>query len=310
MADSSKLYVDPTPAYKPTLDFLQSQEKLANARYGKNKADISNIFGTLTSLTEKDAARIEDQFVQSIKDQQQGLAQRTAEVRNTQATTRQGMDAVAGERGTVDPATASMMTGPTAVDVAAEQGIAASNEYQTTWDALMNVNKQQAQENLRNRIAGYGQQQAGALTALQQNLENRLSELGGSRAQVQSDIAQAKLIGQQNKASAEYNTQVSKEAAAAAKTGAPTTAVTGPTTVSEWMTETDKLGEGMSNLIVSDVAAIYANLKRTADATATRSLQPIVVTKQQLLAAYLARHGDELGANAGIAYISQFSGLK
>jgi gamma-glutamyl:cysteine ligase YbdK (ATP-grasp superfamily) len=141
MADANQLYVDPTPAYKPTLDFLQGQEKLANARYGKNKADISNIFGTLTSLTEKDAARIEDQFVQSIQQQQQGLAQRTAEVRATQGTARQAMQDVGAERGG-----GPMGVGPTAVDTTAEQGIAASNEYQTTWDALMNANKLQAQK--------------------------------------------------------------------------------------------------------------------------------------------------------------------
>jgi hypothetical protein len=53
------------------------------------------------------------------------------------------------------------------------------------------------------------------LTALQQNLENRLSELGGSRAQVESDIAKAKLAGQQNVASAEFSQESAKEAAAA-----------------------------------------------------------------------------------------------
>jgi hypothetical protein len=305
MADASKLYIDPTPAYKPTLDFLTNQEKAANTRYGKNKADISNIFGTLTSLTEKDAARIEDQFVQSIQQQQQGLAQRTAEVRTTQGTARQAMQDVGAERGG-----GPVGGGPTAVDAVAEEGIARSNEYQTTWDALMNANKLQAQENLRNRVAGFGQQQATALTTLQQNLEARLSELGGSRAGVESDIAKAKLQGQQTVASAKYSTDVAKEAAATAKADLATQRANAPVTYPKsrtgWSQEyTDKGGDPKAFMdAVEEMETLIREKENISD-------KLIKIPKSMMIKYWMnnpAYESDELLSYA-LEYFDKYAGL-
>ncbi len=226
---AESLYIDPTPTYQPTLDFINKQTKLANERYAQNKADIKNIFGNLTTVSEKDAVRIEDQFVKSIQAQQAGVAQRTAEVRAQQGTARQGMEAVAAQRGG-----GPMTAGPTAVDRTAEEGIARSNEYQTTWEALMRANEQQAQENLRNRIAGFGQQQVGALSTLQQNLEARLAELGGNTAAVQSDIAKAKMAGQQTVANAKYQERLAANALASQQAAAANQPTSYPNTRAGW----------------------------------------------------------------------------
>jgi hypothetical protein len=101
------------------------------------------------------------------------------------------------------------------ISVATQEGVDRSNAYQTTWEALQNANQQQSQVDITNRQAGYGQQQVGALQQLQQNLENKLLEIGGNTAQVQSDIAKAKIGMTQDVAKANYNEiQAAKEAAA------------------------------------------------------------------------------------------------
>lgn len=198
MTTASDLYIDPTPAYQPVLNDLNAQKRSTLNRYETNKGDIKNIFGDLTSLTEKDSVRIADQYTKTIAEQRAGVAARTAEVRtSTAATVDQG--AAAGEQRGGGPA---MNVNP--VQVAAEQGIAQSNAYQTTWEALMNANQMQAQADISARGAGYGQQELGALKQLQQNLEDRLAQIGSSRAQVQSDIAQARIQGRQNVRNARY----------------------------------------------------------------------------------------------------------
>lgn len=308
--------------YKPVLDQLTQQTKLANDRYAQNKADITNIFGKLSSLSATDAARINEQFVKTIADQQAGVAQRTAEIRAQQQTAAQGAQQVGAERGN-----GPMGAGTSQVDLAAEQGIARSNEYQTTWEALMNANKMQAQQDVADRTAGYGQQQTSALTNLQRNLEAKLSDLGGSAAAVQSDIAKAKLAAQQNLLGLQYQAQndaanrandltVAQTRANAqvksAQVAAASKALGQPKTIDDWMSSAEKLGKGMSTLVMSDVGTIYNRLKAAADTKSKTGVNnaSITVTKAQLMAAYLAAHKGENGTAAGITYIDQFSGLK
>ena len=104
------------------------------------------------------------------------------------------------------------------VSVAAEEGIARSNEYATTWQALQNANEQQAQADISARGAGYGQQQVGAIQQLAQGLEDRLLEIGGNTAQVQSDIAQAKFSQEKDIQGVKF--QLSEQAKAAAQAAA------------------------------------------------------------------------------------------
>lgn len=200
------LYVDPTPAFAPVLDYLNQQAGAANDRYKVNKQAISNIFGDLASIAEKDAVRIEEQFKQSIAQQQQAVAQRTAEARTAQAAGEQAQAQIATERG----AGPEMAGSPTAT--ATEEGIARSNEYQTTWEALQNVTQQQLQADISARGAGYGQQEVGAIQQLAASLEDKLMQIGGNAAQVQADIASAKIAAQQQVAQASYN-QLQQEAA-------------------------------------------------------------------------------------------------
>lgn len=200
------LYVDPAPAYAPVLNFLNQQAGAANDRYKINKESISNIFGDLASIAEKDAVRIEEQFKQSIAQQQQSVAQRTAEARTAQAAGEQTQAQIATERG----AGPEMAGSPTAT--ATEEGIARSNEYQTTWEALQNVTQQQMQADISARGAGYGQQEVGAIQQLARSLEDRLMQIGGNTAQVQADIASARIAGQQQVAQASYS-QLQQDAA-------------------------------------------------------------------------------------------------
>lgn len=210
---AESLYIDPTSAYKPTLDLLNQQKAQANARYEANAADIKNIFGNLSTVGAADAARIKEQFVNTIAEQQAGLAARTAEARANQAAGEAQQAITAGERGN-GPA---MNVNPTAT--AREQGIAQSNAYQTVWEALQNANQLQAQNDISARTAGYGQQQVEAVSRLKTNLEDVLNQLSGRQADVQSQLAQAKIGGKQNVAQAKYqeNQTLAAEGRAAAR---------------------------------------------------------------------------------------------
>ena len=304
-ADS--LYIDPTPTYQPTLDFLKKQTAAANQRYATNKADIKNIFGNLTTVSEKDAARIEDQFVKSIQEQQAGLAQRTAEVRNQQGTARQAMQAVGAERGG-----GPVGAGPTAVDRVAEEGIARSNEYQTTWEALMRANAQQAQENLRNRITGFGQQQASALTALQQNLEARLAEIGGNTAAVQSDIAKAKLAGQQNVADAKYRERLANQQAAASAATATSKPTSYPKNRIGWAREIDDLaGPGVSQTIMDAVDATIRDLQKPKSSSQAQTNDLFKINpKSAVMQAWRQKYGNTPALQYALEYIDKYAGLQ
>lgn len=209
------LYADPSKQYQPALDYLTQQETAANERYGKNKAALTSILGTLSDLSAKDSARINEQFTQSITQQQQALAARTAEARTGAAA---GV-AQAAETGAERGAGPGMAVNP--IQVATEEGIGQSNAYQQTWEGLMKANQMQAVQDTATRQTGFGYQQAQAVADLQNSLEDRLLTLSGNKAQVKSDIAQAKYAAQQQVREAKYNEALaaaerSRQAAAAA----------------------------------------------------------------------------------------------
>jgi hypothetical protein len=197
-AEAQSLYVDPTPAFQPAIDYINKQVGAANTRYGTNQADIKSIFGTLTTVRAQDRQKIQDQFTQSIADQQMSLANRTAEARAGVTAGTQQMAVTAGERGQ------GPMPTSTPVQRAAEEGIARSNEYQQTWEALQNVMSQQAQNDVTSAVRGYDYQQASALEQLRNNLEQRLSGLEGQSVDVQGQLAGAKIAAQQGVAQANY----------------------------------------------------------------------------------------------------------
>jgi hypothetical protein len=209
------LYADPSKQFAPALDYLTQQEQAAKDRYGKNKASLESILGTLSDLSAKDSARINEQFTQSITQQQQALAARTAEARAGSAAGVAQAAATGAERG----AGPGMAVNP--IQVATEEGIGQSNAYQQTWEGLMKANQMQAVQDTATRQTGFGFQQAQAVADLQKSLEDRLLTLSGNKAQVQSDIAQAKYSAQQQVREAKYGEAMaaaerSRQAAAAA----------------------------------------------------------------------------------------------
>jgi hypothetical protein len=209
-ATARSLYVDPTPMYQPAMDFINKQVGQANQRYAANQADIKTIFGNLTTVRAEDKQKIQDQFTKSIADQQMSLATRTAEARAGSEAGAQQLAVTAGERGGGEMPTA------TPVQQAAEEGIARSNEYQQTWEALQNVMSQQAQNDVTTAVRGYDYQQASALEQLRNNLEERLSGLEAQGVDVRTQLAGAQLQGQQNVMQANYGEIQNREAQRAA----------------------------------------------------------------------------------------------
>ena len=209
-ATAQSLYVDPTPMFQPAMDFINKQMGAANTRYAANQADIKTIFGNLSTVRAADKLKIQQQFTKSIADQQLALANRTAEARAGSQAGAQQLAVTAGERGQ------GPMPASSPVQLAAEEGIARSNEYQQTWAALQNVMSQQAQNDVQSAITGYGYQQASALEQLRNNLEERLAGLEGQQVDVQSQLAGAQLQGRQGVMQANYGEIQNRQAQAAA----------------------------------------------------------------------------------------------
>jgi hypothetical protein len=192
------------------MDFINKQMGAANTRYAANQADIKSIFGNLSTVRAADKQKIQEQFTKSIADQQLALANRTAEARAGSQAGAQQLAVTAGERGQ------GPMPASSPVQLAAEEGIARSNEYQQTWAALQNVMNQQAQNDVQSAITGYGYQQASALEQLRNNLEERLAGLEGQQVDVQSQLAGAQLQGRQGVMQANYGEIQARQAQQAA----------------------------------------------------------------------------------------------
>lgn len=210
-ATAQSLYVDPTPAFQPTLDFIGQQRDQANERYAQNKADIANIFGQLTTVNQESQARVNKQFTESIANQQMATAQRVAEARlgaqQTQQSALQAMD----ERG--GGPMSNLAASPVAVE--AERGIGRQNALQALFAGQQGAIQQQTIQNLIAAQQGYGQQRLQAEAGLNRSLEDILLGLSGQEASVRGDLAGAKLQGQQTVRQANYNErQAAAEAAA------------------------------------------------------------------------------------------------
>lgn len=209
---AESLYTDPTSVYQPALNTLEQERIAASKRYETNAADIKNIFGNLSTVAVEDAARIKQQFTETIAQQQASLAARTAEARMAQTASETAIAKTANERGN-GPA-----TGFNPVAIAREKGIAESNAYQTIWQGLQGVNQAQALQNVSARGASYGQQQVDALANLKSNLDATLAGIASKKSDIQSQLAQAKLSSKQDVKKAQYNEnlQAKSDAKAAA----------------------------------------------------------------------------------------------
>lgn len=210
---AQNLYVDPTPAYQPALDQIAGDKVTANERYATNKADITNIFGQLTTARQADVSRINEQFTQSIVSQQEAVAKRTAEARTGMAQTMASAQAAGNERG--GGPMANLAASP--ATIAGERGIADSNSFQTIWEGQQGAIKEQTQQNLQNTISGYGFQEVQATKQLQKSLEDTLNQLSRQETGVRGELAGAKIAGQSAVKQASYNEYLSKSAAESAQ---------------------------------------------------------------------------------------------
>ena len=177
--------------YNPVLEFLKKQQDQTSARYAQNSANLKNIFGALTGLSAKDQANVKAQFESSLTKQADDLATRTAEQRAAQAAGAAQAAVTGAERGT-GPA---LQGSPTAT--ATEEAIGQSNAIQTNWEGLMGAQESNALTDIMNRDAGYGQQEVAATNQMAQNLQDALMGIEGQQANIQSQIAQAKVARDQ-----------------------------------------------------------------------------------------------------------------
>jgi hypothetical protein len=302
------LYIDPTPAYQGALKDIATQSTAANERYAENKADVKNIFGALTTLTAADSARITEQFTKSIADQQAAVAARTAEARAAaKAGTAQAVKTGA-ERG-LGPA---MINSP--VSVAAEEGIARSNAYQTVWENLMKANSLQATQDAAARGRGYKQQEKAAYEGLAKNLEDTLLKLGGQQTAVKADIAKAKLAARQQVVNTQYQeTQDAKRAAASAAAAAARAAAK-PKTYSKdiygWTSKADDtIGAGGAQAIIAVVEQAKADLNAAKKTVARDTGKPAKTTLADLNKVISKRLAGQQSLPIALDYANRYSGL-
>lgn len=177
--------------FQPLLDFYAKQSTDTSARYAKNAANLTSIFGALSGISAKDTTNINNQFASSITKQQADLATRTAEQRAAQAAGAAQAVTTGAERGN-GPA---LQGSPTAT--ATNEAIGKSNAIQTNWEGLLGAQKLNALTDVQNRSTGYGQQEVAAQAQLNQNLQEALANIGGQQASIQGQIAQAKVARDQ-----------------------------------------------------------------------------------------------------------------
>lgn len=239
------LYVDPTPAYQPALKFIEQQRTQANERYAQNKADISNLFGQLTQVNKDSQARVNQQFTESIANQQMQTANRIAEARLGAQQTQESALRAADERG--GGPMGNLAASPVAVE--AERGIARQGALQEIFAGQQGSIQQQTLQNLLAAQQGYGQQQLQAEQGLGRSLEDVLLGLSGQEVGVRGDLAAAKLSGRQAVKQANYEEILTKQAQDAAARQAAAAALNQPKQYSSGATGVferiaDQAGEG------------------------------------------------------------------
>lgn len=174
-------------AYSPLQALLEQQKAAASKRYAQNEANVTSIFGALSGLTAEDSARINKQFTDSIAKQQTDYAARVAE-QKTAATAGTAQAAATGAERGAGPA---MNTSP--VQTAADASNAGAQAAMTNWQGLMQSEQNQAVKDAETRGTGYTQQKLGALAQLSRNFEDTMAQFADKSANLQSQMAQAKI---------------------------------------------------------------------------------------------------------------------
>lgn len=298
---AESLYQDPTASYAPALADIANQEAIANQRYAQNKADLTNIFGSLSTLSAADSARIQEQFKTTIAEQQAGLAARTAEARTGVAKNIEAVKTVGAERGQ-GPA---MIGSPVATE--AEAGIGRANAYQQTWEGLLGANKTQAAADTVSRQQGYALQQQEALTSLNRMLQDRLTALGQQRTGLQGQLAQAQMSGKQTVLNAKYQEAQAALARQRAAAAASAAAANQPRSYSSGIVGIDQRMADDAGIKALGTNAIGANQLQSELTDAYNALADqgnAKPSKQQILVAWQnANSGSPQRKNALLPYV-------
>ena len=207
------LYVDPTSAFQPAIDFIGGQRTQANERYAQNKADIANIFGNLTQVNRESQDRVRQQFETSIADQAMNTAQRMAQARMGAEGAQQDAMRAMAERGG-GPAL-NMAASPAAV--AAERAVGDIGAYGTIWEGQQRAIQAQTQQDIEAGIRGLGQQEIFANQTLQRSLEDTLNQLSGQEVGIRGELAGAIVGARGQVAQANYNEILAEKAAEEAR---------------------------------------------------------------------------------------------
>ena len=207
--DAKSLFVDPTPAFQPVLDFIGQQRTQANERYAQNKADIANIFGNLTQVNRESQDRVQKQFEATIANQQMMTAQRLAQARTGAEQTQQAAIRAMDERG--GGPMGNLLGSPAAV--ASERAIGDIASYAQISEGQQRAIQAQTQQDLQAGLRSLGQQEVQANMQLKRSLEDTLNQLSGQEVGVRSDLAQAIIGGKSQVAQANYNEILAKKAA-------------------------------------------------------------------------------------------------
>lgn len=207
------LYVDPTPAFQPALDFIGTQRSQANERYAQNKADIANIFGNLTQVNRESQDRVRSQFETSIANQQMNTAQRMAQARMGAEATQQAAVQAGAERG--GGPEGNLAASP--AQVASQRAIGDIGTFGTIWEGQQRAIQEQSQQDLQAGLRGLGQQQVLATQQLQRSLADTLNQLSGQEAGIRGDLASAIIGARSQVAQANYNEVLAERAAEEAR---------------------------------------------------------------------------------------------
>lgn len=278
----------PTDVYKPLFQNLEAQRLAERQRYAENAGDIKNIFGTLTTVSATDRARIENQFAQSIEQQQQALAARTAEARMGSAAGQAGAATAGAETGLADmPAPTSSRT-----QQIAEAGIADANAQQGIWENLMRGTSQQTLADLENRAGSAGYQEANAL--MQLDRQNTLAERGfdAQKAQLTSQQLQSQMEAQQAQAKLAQDWAIARMKASGG--GGGKTKSSGAGTLIDWENKVAQQSGNpkIANVLQSEINAAFSGALSNENAKRmTKDAMGRTALKQGM------KYADKLGAD-------------
>jgi hypothetical protein len=175
--------------YNTALRELEEEKGRINDRYKKYSGQISDIYGTLTGITQADIANIAPTGASlrtglSAQEAERAAAARaTEEARRataTQAREELGLEELAGEYAGGDVVTEQ------------SEGIVSDSEaLRSAAENTLLANEAIAQQSGQNRITGYGLQQEESSKQLQKSLEDALAAIRAEQAQIEMARSQA-----------------------------------------------------------------------------------------------------------------------